>query len=235
MALAKYINMSAVSGSVAGTTYSRNAYGSYLRSRAIPSNPNTSLQQDVRGNFSQASSAWRSLTADVRDAWAVFAESYSWSNAIGEVGVLKPNALYCGYHSLMSLTNQAVVADKPDTGAITAPSYSVEVDPSAGFATITWSAATKLFLTGATPAAGMALVYISAGARQSRTSDLKRTIRFSQVQLSVATTGPSSTQINGLTAVEGQVFRTAVILVRNTAAGIARSSVVYVDKIAAAV
>ncbi len=63
------------SGSVAGLTFSRNKGGNYLRGRAIPTNPNSPLQQAVRSIMSQLTANWLNvLTAIQRVAWETYAE-----------------------------------------------------------------------------------------------------------------------------------------------------------------
>ena len=73
------------SGSIGGTTYSHNRGGLYRRARAIPTNPNTTQQQAVRGFFAQVSAAWRdTLTAAQREAWNTYALNTPISNALGD-------------------------------------------------------------------------------------------------------------------------------------------------------
>jgi hypothetical protein len=232
MALVKYQNMASVSGSQGGTTFSRNSYGSYIRSRVVPANPNTSAQQTVRSNMAASSAAWRSLSAAVRAVWAGFAETYSWSNALGEVGKLKPNALYCGFKDLVALSGLAVTLDQPDPAVVIAPGYSAGVTGSTGVVIIAWSTATNTYLTGA-PGAKVALVYASLGARPSRTSDLPKTLRFRKVQPSVASVGPVSTSYTLPAMPAGSVVRISVVLVQSTATGIARSQSIKMDIVAA--
>jgi hypothetical protein len=73
------------SGSVAGSTYSHNAGGMYIRSRSIPTNPNTALQQAVRNLMTQLTSAWQGvLTPAQRAAWAVYNENVPLLNRLGD-------------------------------------------------------------------------------------------------------------------------------------------------------
>lgn len=73
------------SGSVGGLTFSRNRGGKYIRSRATPTNPNTTFQQAVRGFMSQLTSLWNdTLTQAQRDAWDLYAENVPLPNSLGE-------------------------------------------------------------------------------------------------------------------------------------------------------
>lgn len=57
------------SGSQGNTTASHNRFGSYLRNRVVPVNPNTVKQQTSRELLSGLSSDYRDLTQVERDAW----------------------------------------------------------------------------------------------------------------------------------------------------------------------
>lgn len=65
--------LSKASGSVAGLTASHNKGGMYFRSRATPTNPNTTFQQAIRGFVNQLANLWTdSLTGSQRDAWDAY-------------------------------------------------------------------------------------------------------------------------------------------------------------------
>lgn len=72
-------------GSIGGNVFSRNRYGSYVRQRTKPVNPNTARQQAVRNYLTSLVEHWRStLTQAQRDAWMVYADSISMQNSLGE-------------------------------------------------------------------------------------------------------------------------------------------------------
>lgn len=61
-------------GSVGGATASHNRYGLYFRARAVPVNPNTTFQQDVRNLFATYASRWTEvLNQAQRDGWDTYA------------------------------------------------------------------------------------------------------------------------------------------------------------------
>lgn len=81
----KSLVYSAVSGSVGGLTYAHNRGGMYTRARAIPSNPNSTFQQAVRGFMGQLSDAWvNTLTLLQRAEWIVYAENVPLVNRLGD-------------------------------------------------------------------------------------------------------------------------------------------------------
>ena len=75
----------AASGSVGGSTYSRNRYGNYIRNRAMPVNPNTEFQAIVRNFMSQLVASWtESLTGAQRDSWITYAANVPVTDKIGQ-------------------------------------------------------------------------------------------------------------------------------------------------------
>lgn len=86
MALVKYgQGVAQMSGSIGGTTYSRNASGAYARNRSIPVNPNTARQQGVRNNLSALVDAWSAdLTEVQREQWRLYAANVSVKNRLGD-------------------------------------------------------------------------------------------------------------------------------------------------------
>lgn len=75
-----------IRGSMGGTTFSRNRYGMYTRTRAVPVNPNSARQVAARDRFNTLATYWRdTLTKAQRDAWDLYAANTNWTNAVGQV------------------------------------------------------------------------------------------------------------------------------------------------------
>lgn len=85
------------SGSQADTTASRNRFGQYNRTRAMPTQPRTAAQVAVRSQMTDASQAWRALTDVVRAAWNTFAASRPLADSLGQTIFLT------GHQSFVSL------------------------------------------------------------------------------------------------------------------------------------
>lgn len=73
-----------LSGSIADNTFSRNRFGPYVRVRRVPVNPNTVGQQEIRGHFANATTAWRLLSAAQRQEWNDYAAQTPKQNPLGE-------------------------------------------------------------------------------------------------------------------------------------------------------
>lgn len=82
------------SGSYQGITSSRNRFGQYVRTRAMPVQPRTTRQGQVRGLFGSTATQWRGLTDDQRAAWANMAANYNHSDSLGQSYTLTGSQFY---------------------------------------------------------------------------------------------------------------------------------------------
>ena len=98
--------VAAISGRTAGTVFSRNKGGAYMRRFSIPTNPQTSKQDQARNRLSTASAAWRNLTQPQRDAWSAWALTHPVVDRLGASIVLT------GHQAFVKIrTNAAIVGD----------------------------------------------------------------------------------------------------------------------------
>lgn len=118
--MAKYLGETK-SGSEAGTTYSRNTYGQYSRRKAIPVNPNTVAQRRLRGFFSNASQAWKLLTAEQQGMWNSWAQLHPVKDKLGMSITLKGNVAFIG-QAVKALSNGQEIPTVP-------PADTVSLDP----------------------------------------------------------------------------------------------------------
>ena len=101
------------SGSAAGTTASRNRFGQYERTRAIPVNPSSGAQGLARARMAANSAAWRALTSAQRAGWAGLGLSMVRSDSLGQSYTLQGNQAYASVNNNRLLTGLAVVGDAP--------------------------------------------------------------------------------------------------------------------------
>lgn len=81
----KGILIGPASGSIAGTTFSRNAGGQYIRQRSIPTDPATAPQMEIRSFVSSLVNVWaNTLTQVQRDAWNVYAANVPLNDVFGD-------------------------------------------------------------------------------------------------------------------------------------------------------
>jgi len=107
---------SAASGSIGGTTYSHNRGGMYTRARAIPTNPNTILQQARRNTLGQLSSRWgQTLTPAQRDGWEVYAQNTPQTDKLGQQLILTGQQMYVRNNAVLQAGGMTIVDDAPTT------------------------------------------------------------------------------------------------------------------------
>lgn len=72
------------SGSLRGNTFSHNRFGTYVRNRAIPVNPQSARQTTVRTIMAGLTQAWgNDLTQEQRDQWSQYGDNVPVLNRVG--------------------------------------------------------------------------------------------------------------------------------------------------------
>lgn len=104
-----------ISGSIRGTTYSRNKGGPYVRGRGGPTGPYSSKQDAVRTLLATLSSAWSSLTSTQRTQWNDYAALNARPNALGDSVFRSGHQLFVGCNLVRALGGLAAVNTPPAT------------------------------------------------------------------------------------------------------------------------
>ena len=86
--------VSLASGKIGGTVYSRNKGGSYSRNWVVPTNPQTTRQNNQRNLLALKAAAWRALTDGERDAWTTWAADNPILDRVGNSIVLSGAQAY---------------------------------------------------------------------------------------------------------------------------------------------
>jgi len=190
------------SGSMAGTTSSRNRYGQYRRTRAIPVNPRTGSQGTVRARLGANAAAWRALTAAQRAGWTDLGAMMTRTDSLGQTSTLNGFSAYCSVNNNNSAAGNAVVSDAP---AIVTPGTLTT-------ATVTLTAAAFSVAYTATPlAAGTRLFsYVSGqkSAGRNYESDLRLLAVSAAAAASPAVLTTAYTAKWGVPVVGNRVFMT---------------------------
>jgi hypothetical protein len=136
-----------------GSVFSKNRYGSYVRTKVTPVNPQSTAQQAARNRLSTNSQAWRGLTETQRQAWINAAANFPFTDIYGNSKTLSGQTLYVKLNTNLAIIGLPAIADAPSPVAIPAlnsliltatdvPAFSVAFDPTpvpADFV-IAWSA-----------------------------------------------------------------------------------------------
>lgn len=118
MALVKYgAVVTEASGSIDGITYSRNTFGAYARTRAVPVNPNTPAQTAARTLLTALSQQWRGLSQVNRNGWNTVAQSVVRTNSLGEPYNPTGQQLYVGTNANRQNVGLSVAAAAPSLDA----------------------------------------------------------------------------------------------------------------------
>lgn len=102
------------SGSMGGTTASRNRNGQYLRRRATPVNPRSAPQLAVRARLSSNAATWRTLTDNQRAGWKDLGQQMTRNDSLGQAHTLTGFQAYCSVNQNRLTAGDAVLADAPD-------------------------------------------------------------------------------------------------------------------------
>lgn len=94
-------------GKVGGLVFARNARGMYVRSYAIPVNPNTEAQAQARNSFGSAIGGWHTLSDAQKVLWHSYASDYFSSKRLGNIG-----GGHTGINAFMSLRNTLLNANR---------------------------------------------------------------------------------------------------------------------------
>jgi len=100
-------------GSLAGTVFSRNTAGSYMRQKISPVQPQTPAQLQVRALLTTVSQAWRGLTVSQRLAWVTVAETFTNINVFGDNVPLTGFGLFVKLNRDLQTIGNAIITDPP--------------------------------------------------------------------------------------------------------------------------
>lgn len=129
-----------MSGSVAGCTWSRNKGGSYVRSRATPTNPTTIKQTAARSLLGSLSSSWGSLTAAQRTAWNDWASLNPVVNSLGISILLSGQQAYVGLNSRLVASGGTAAVNPPSvTGPLDLTTVTATATAATGAIVLTYT------------------------------------------------------------------------------------------------
>src|SRR5438876_743295 len=101
------------SGSVAGGVSSRNRFGQYRRTRAIPVQPRSGSVMAQRASLADLSAAWRGLSDAQRLAWRALADSVPLHNSLGATITLTGHQMFVRVNRNRAIVHKATALDAP--------------------------------------------------------------------------------------------------------------------------
>ena len=122
------------SGSYRDITSSRNRFGQYVRTRAVPVNPQSVAQSAARSRLATFSSLWRSLDETSKAGWAALAGQLPRTDSLGQTYYMTGPELFVGVQATLD-----VMGSSP---SLTAPAFPAFVENPATSAAVSAGAAT---------------------------------------------------------------------------------------------
>jgi len=116
------------SGSMGGVTASRNRYGAYMRNKAMPVNPRSTLQIAQRNRFGGLSGVWSTLTDVQRTAWETYANALPRMDSLGVPIYPTGRNVFMGNNSLRLQAGLTTILAGPSalsTPALTLPTLTI--------------------------------------------------------------------------------------------------------------
>lgn len=213
--------ISEIRGTIASTTFSKNAAGAIIRNRVKPINRNSNAQNVQRQLFATISSAWRGLTQTQRNSWIAAAPDFPYQDSLGQTKQLTGAQLHQKLNLNLLLIGENMIPTAPPQTSF--PEFTV------GTVTASSSVFTVAFTPDPVPAGFALCVYatrpVSAGIDFVSNSDF----RLIQVE-DPATDSPAdiftnyTTKVSGLAGQNGKKVFVEVRLVE-VASGIASARV----------
>jgi len=102
-----------VSGRLGATIFSHNKGGPYVRNGSIPTNPNTTYQQNIRANLANRSQEWAGLTDTQRMAWGAWAVENPVRNRLGKAVQLSGQQSYIQLNHRLQQSGSTLITDPP--------------------------------------------------------------------------------------------------------------------------
>jgi len=133
--------VASVSGSIGGTTFSRNRGGQYMRRRAIPSIVSSTYAMQIKAILAAQSQNFRDLTTAQRAAWYAYAQQNPVLNALGNAFTKSGHQAYVAINTRLSLISATLLTVPPIAAAPDALlTYSQTMDIGAGTFAATFTA-----------------------------------------------------------------------------------------------
>ncbi len=110
-----------ISGSIAGTTYSRNRYGQYIRNRSVPVASHTEYATNAKARLGAASEQWRNLTNEERLSWQAWANNNPITDVLGQTRILAGNAAFNQINTRLQLIGEEMLTLPPSDPPPLAP------------------------------------------------------------------------------------------------------------------
>lgn len=176
MALVKFgAGVSEMRGKEGGVVYSRNAFGSYIKTKVSPVNPQTTLQQAQRSLMGNLAQLWKTLSAGNKAAWENAGAQATRINRFGD------STAYTGFSLFMRLNRNLSVIGLDAVETAPVPPEIPVLTLGALIANATGPVLTQAF-SPTTPGTGLYIVFYGTPNILGGRKFVKNYYRFLQAQ-----------------------------------------------------
>lgn len=113
--------MTDASGKLGGHVFAKNRGGSYVRTKGIPTNPQTAAQSTVRSQFAAVSSAWSGLTDAQRATYNNSVAAYAKTDIFGDLRNPSGKALFQRLNGNLALFGLPILTVCPQPLPVASP------------------------------------------------------------------------------------------------------------------
>lgn len=146
-----------INGSINGTTFQRNRYGSTVKGKPAMVRPSSLFQQQQKQLMTRVAQSWRTLTELQRQDWIAFAEANPKPSRLNPDAYLNGYNFFGAYHRYRSLYDSTILTSPSLTleeiGTVTIDMYTDGVDLFSRFQNADFSGSwiILMFYTGVIP------------------------------------------------------------------------------------
>lgn len=120
--------VSNINGSIAGTTFQRNAYGHTIKKKPNIVNPNRPKQAQIKAYMQQISGAWLTVGATVRAGWAAYALSFPVASRLNPSSFLSGHAMFIRANLIRVAAGGSPLLSAPVMVSDSIPAPTIEVN-----------------------------------------------------------------------------------------------------------
>ena len=108
-----------IKGSLGGITFQGSPFGTTIRTRTVPVNPNTPAQVAARSGFANASARWSlTLTAAQRQGWEDYASETPIPDRFGELRTVGGRRMYLRFNAAATILGASFIDTAPATPGV---------------------------------------------------------------------------------------------------------------------
>jgi hypothetical protein len=108
-----------IKGSISGTTYQQSPFGTVLRNRTVPVNPNSPKQVSIRASLGALSYLWTTLlSAAQRQGWEDYAAATPIVDRFGSTIIVRGRQMYMRTNMILLYVTGSPISDAPSTPGV---------------------------------------------------------------------------------------------------------------------